>query len=342
MANDLGFKNPYSSKDNDKILKVINRRSMLEMRPFNISQMRLNRLVDRREKLGEFRSLQDLLEIEGFGIRILEKFCDSIIQANDVSQEIQESMLSQKVVKKDSFVSPSLLEVVRNKVNSIVSFHIDLNYFAWAKIVYLPNDTLYGKYFIEEWHCHEIENVDKRLNLSTMSRLLVQLIEHIPEADAYIIEAMSMVNTAQGGQAQIMVNVQKAQFYAMLVALMSARRSLNISHEGASKGFHDNVYFLRSFLPSRLYKYLVGNEKVAAEQVVDLIFEYNEGASHVQEIPKLESINVPSELKDYFKSSTRVQKEYLGNSLLVGLTFMKLCIQRCPKCIETLRVKNKP
>lgn len=299
-----------------------------------------------RERNGEFKSIENLLEIEGFGIKILEKFCDSIIQT-DIKQSVdddganQESMLNQKMVKKDSFVSPALLEIVRNKISSIVSFHIDLNFFAWSKISYLPNEQMVaGKFYVEEWYCHEIQHFEKKLNLSNMTHLLVQLIDHIPHADAYVIESMPMVNTAQGGAAQIVVNIQKAQFYAMVCALMSARKSLNIADKDSKNVLFDNVYFLRSFLPSRFYKYLIGNEKVATEQVVDLIFEYNESVKHVQEMPKLESIDITKDLKSYFRSSKPVEKEYLGNSLLVGLTFMKLCVQKNIKCIDTLKVRN--
>lgn len=55
---------------------------MLDMKNFSISQARIKRIVKQREKSGEFKSIEDILEIEGFGINILKKFCDSIIKAN--------------------------------------------------------------------------------------------------------------------------------------------------------------------------------------------------------------------------------------------------------------------
>lgn len=317
---------------------------MHDLRKFNIAQMRLIKLVERRDKFGEFRSIEEMLELDGFGIRILEKFCDSIIQADIIEAEgiSQESILNQKTPKKDSYVTPALLEIVRNQINTIVSFHIDLNYFAWSKIRYLPNETVTGMFSVEEWHVDELVQFDKKPNLSSMSSLLVHLIDHIPEADAYVIEAMPMVNTNQGGAAQIVVNIQKAQFYAMLCALMSARKSIKIPGDETKIKHFDNVYFLRSFLSSRFYKYLIGNEKVATEQVVDMIFQYNSVFGHVQQMPKLDSVDISKNFKDYFQSSRPVEREYLGNALLVGLTFMKLCIQKCPKCIGALKTRNSP
>ena len=99
----------------------------------------------------------------------------------------------------------------------------------------------------------------------------------------------------------------------------------------------DNCYFVRNFLPSRFYKYLVGKERVATEQILDAIFDYNSTLEHSTVIPKLESIDIPLELKRNFQDSLPVEKNYLGNSLLLGLTFMKLCIQKCPKCILSLK-----
>jgi transcription elongation factor len=85
---DLGFRNPYSAAENEKILNIINTSSMSDLRKFNIALARINRLVERREKLGDFHSIEDMLEIESFGIKILEKFCDSIIQADLQAGEI--------------------------------------------------------------------------------------------------------------------------------------------------------------------------------------------------------------------------------------------------------------
>jgi transcription elongation factor len=224
-----------------------------------------------------------------------------------------------------------------------VSFQIDLNYFAWTKICYLPDEKLAGKLFVDEWHCHKLDQYfDKKPNLSSMSSLLVQLADEIPQADAYVIEGMPMVNTTQGGAAQIFVNIHKVQFYAMLCALMSCRKSIKALDANAEKNYFPNMYFLKSFLPSRFYKYLIGSEKVATEQVVDFIFDYNAKVNHREEMPKLESVDIPKDLIDYFHESMPVEKEYLGNSLLIGLTFMKLCVQKCPKCISTLKVRNRP
>lgn len=308
--------------------------------------MRLSKLVQRRDKLGDFNTIEDLLELDGFGLKILEKFCNSIIQS-DIKEISNGSNAEQELAlnsrnKKDAFVTPPLLEEVRNRIKSIVSFQMDLNYFSWAKITYAPNEQVHGKFQIEDWHCHKIEQFEKKPTLSTMSSFLVQLTDYIPHADAYVIESMPMVNTTQGGAAQIIVNIQKAQFYSMLCALMSSRKSLKLPEDDSKEVFYDNVYFLKSFLTSRFYKYLIGNEKVATEQIIELIFQYNAIFNHHQEMPKLESVDISKELIEIYQSSKPVQKEYLGNSLLVGLSFMKLCIQKCPKCIGMLRVRNSP
>lgn len=338
IDHDLGYKNQYNQEDATKILNIVNKCTLIELKNFNISQLRLLKLIKHRENQ-EFKRVEDLLELEGFGIKVLEKFCNSILQT-DLKDAIVDEVVEaqpQAIAKKHSFVTPALIESVRKKITSIVSFQHDLNFFAWSKICYNPAaDNIESlKYYVEEWYCYEIRNSDKKLNLSDLTQLLVHLNDHIPQADVYVMEALPMVSTMRSGQSQIVVNIQKAQFYAMVCALMGARKSLKF--DLPDKSLVDTVYFLRTFLPSRFYKYLVGTERIASAKVVEKIFEYQDPSIKPTENPKFESISIPMELQNYWKSTTPVQQEYLGNSLLNGLTFMKLSVEKCNKCIASVK-----
>lgn len=235
-------------------------------------------------------------------------------------------------------MTPTLLEIVRNKINTIVSFHIDLDYLAWTKISYLPNET--RKFYVEEWHYHEIENNDdEKFNLPCMSKLLVQLTNQVPQANTYVIEALPSFSTSKAlKRRQIkMINLQKAQYHAMLCALVSARKK-NYTHE--ENLYIDNMYFTKPFLHSRFYKFSSGNVQFEAKHIMDLIIEYNAVLNHVQEKPNFESIDVPKNLQAYFKSTTPIEQERLTDSLLVGLSFLKLCVQKCKKCIDLINMKK--
>lgn len=342
---DLGYRNQYNHEEAIRILDTVNKFSPKELKNYNISQMRLNKLLHHRDIQGNFKSVEELLELEGFGVKVLERFCNSILQSEvrECEHEEEDKAGTEKTVeisyrKKNSFISPALLEAFRPTIKTVVSFQLDLNFFAWSKICYNPEatDIIAGKYYLEEWHCYEVGNLNKKLKLPDLIKLLVHLNDHIPHADVYVIESLPLVHTIRNSQAQIVVNVTKAQFYAMVSAVMAARKPIKMTENG-NEELIDNVYFLKTFLPSRFYKYLVGSERIASADVIEHIIEYNLQSKSVIEDPKLSSIDIPFELKEYWMSASSVHKEYLGTSLLVGLTFMKLCIEKCNKSIASMK-----
>lgn len=73
---------------------------------FNISQNKIKNLNSWKNKKGPFRSLSDILEVEGLSIKILEKICINIIANADKSNEIQETKSITKTRKQ--FVTPSI------------------------------------------------------------------------------------------------------------------------------------------------------------------------------------------------------------------------------------------
>jgi transcription elongation factor len=361
--NDLGFKTSYDIDQTNRILKIVNTSSVLELKNYQISHQRIQRILKRREAKGHFKSIEDLLEVDGFGIKILEKFCNSII--NSKPEENSASKVNDPLVKtqpettkRPQFLTPALLEVIRNKVNTVVSFHIDLNYFAWTKFYYdrQANEELEEpKYFIDGWNCYEFAKQEKNLRLTDLVELLVKFNDRIPEADVYTIESLPVaVQAKQPGSAlQVNVNIQKTQLTAMLSILMASRRSVNKMLAGddckelnldisnvQETPYIDSVYFLRNFLPSRFYKILIGNERVSAANVINEIITYNYTV-HNKFDPTFASINIPEEYREFWKNSNRIHQEYLGSSMLVGLTFLKLCIDRCPGSLERLNSRVK-
>jgi transcription elongation factor, mitochondrial len=155
----------------------------------------------------------------------------------------------------------------------------------------------------------------------------------------------SSVTSKQPGSLLIVnINIQKTQLMAMLCAAMAIRKDLRLKLSSKSNRdkddlppYTDTVYFLKSNLASRFYKTYVGNEKVSSEKIVEQILNNVEDESLKN--PSYSYVHVPINFKDYWKSVDRVHREYLGQSLLLGLSFFKLCVQKCNKCIALL---NRP
>lgn len=352
----LEFQSNYDSKQIDKILKTVNKRSEVELGSFNISKQRVRKIEMRKQKQGEFKKLEDILELDGFGVKVLEKFCDSILsnsQEGEGDEEasrtepVEEEAVSMLLKKKQTYVTPALLEGFRQSLTSCVSIHVDLNCIAWTKLSLLPEDSETGSKIrpiqIDEWMCHLIGNDDKKRSLSDLIQILNQLNEQIPVADTYVVEAQP---SAQGGKqpgnpVQVNVNVQKAQLYAMVCMLVASRSGLStLETSEAKKRIADQqrIFFLRTYLASRLYKIYIGKERVSTEDVIKDVLRYGYEAEPTSYT--LSAIKVPKHLRDFYEESDSLDREFLGQSMLIGLTFLKLCVLKCAQSVKILNKRS--
>ncbi|VEN58301.1 unnamed protein product [Callosobruchus maculatus] len=123
----------------------------------------------------------------------------------------------------------------------------------------------------------------------------------------------------------------------MLVALLNTSKRHNIAlsladndsdHQAAIQNV---VFFMKTMVPARLFKILVGFEKVSAiDKVTALILN---GDSN--EVP-CSPIFVDNTMKRAFLSQTSVNKEVLSQSLMLVVSFMDLCVHQNPKCLARL------
>lgn len=81
----------------------------------------------------------------------------------------------------------------------------------------------------------------------------------------------------------------------------------------------------------RLYGTLVGNEKVSTDQTVDMLLQ-----SSNQKSSNNSHVYVPERLQNMFRLQKELQKDMLGHCLLLGLTFMDLCIYKNQDSIDKL------
>lgn len=324
--NTLEFNNEYDSAQTKKILNVVNKMSLVELSKFNISQQRIKKIQSRKEKHGEIKSVEEILELDGFGVKVLEKFCESIL-----TDEATKSVIKKPAVNASYFTSPVF--IARHAIESCVSFHVDVNYISWAKLSFRSSEM--SSAYVDEWACHEIGNDDKKLSLSDLIQVLVIMNQKIPKADVYVVE--SQPTQKQSSQAvnsiQMRFNVQKSQVLAMLSVLMAAREKT------ITKETNENVFFLKNYLSSRLYKTFVGSERVSTESVIKHIFRCNEGIESPKDA-SYNAIEVSEILRQQYKDTPKIDREFIGKATLNGLTFFKLCITRCSSCTAMLTKRN--
>ncbi|XP_055529874.1 uncharacterized protein LOC129721385 [Wyeomyia smithii] len=317
----LGFPCSYTDEETRKILATINEQGVEQLYKYDISKSRLKRIEVWRKKFGKFMSLDQVLELDGFGITILRRFYDSIINSSKDNVEI-----ASKVIKKDpSFTSPVFPVSLATKVKSCVSLYIGLDFVTWAKfdIIQKTPTVLTG------WNSFAIP--DRKLHISDLIRVVSQINQLIPKADVYVVENPAVAQMAIGGSAiKTNINVQKSQLIAMIMVILTNRTKENTD-------IPENVFFLKQYISARLFGIYVGNERVSCENVVRSLLERQIGLSE-DSINQIQSkLTVPSGLKVLYEENQDAEREFLGQSLLLGLTFVRLCIVECKDSLNTLK-----
>ncbi|XP_073946621.1 uncharacterized protein [Choristoneura fumiferana] len=311
----------YSDEQKDKIVKVIND-IRDDLSGYDISKAKLKKFSEWRNSKGQIKILTDLELVDGFTKKTVIKLCDSILQGPE-----EKPRKSSKI--KGQILHPNLSEVVRKSCQSVLAVYINVNSVVWTLIEK-------KQYEVKEWKYYPIEYPDgKKLQITDIYDIASSITAQLPAADVYVMKAEATSLRAAGSDPSnvkaIAVNLQKAQMIAMLVALInSSGDALETSHETEETPKH-KVYFLRHTLPFRLYGTLVGNERVSTDQTVEMLLQN----------PTDSQVRVSEHLKTMFRSQKELQKDMLGHSLLLGLTFMDLCIYKNQESIEKLIKRNE-
>lgn len=280
----------------------------------------MKKIFDYRTKKSKFQQLEDCLQLDGFGEKILDKFYDSIL-GNKVKR------VERKLA---SVVSPKLQDHFRTTIRNCVALNVAVNSISWTRIE-IESDR---QFKVTDWSHVPIDN--KKFQTHELAELALQVNRNIPEADVYLIENPARSPTMMGNAnaAAINVNVEKAQLIAMLSALLMNRTEATESIvEGVEGSSPTNLYFVKQFAAAKLFNTFVGNEKTSNNAVVMNLLGEDESAQGWMNILtdlKMDPLNVSPEEKNRFFEMTAIEREFIGQSLLIGLTFIKLGVQ-CDK-----------
>lgn len=53
------------------------------------------------------------------------------------------------------------------------------------------------------------------------------------------------------------------------------------------------------------------------------------------------NVNVPMELREVYNNAERYQRDFLGQALLIGMTFIRLCLLRTPESLALVSRNQK-
>ncbi|XP_075162136.1 uncharacterized protein LOC142234828 [Haematobia irritans] len=338
----------YSKEDGERILKLINNSNAKDLLGYDITKGRANKLLAWRMRNGLLSNLSDIFMIEGFGLKATEKFYQSLLQdPKPVDVELGKS----NRMRTAPFITPSLEPEKHNKINSCVSLRIGVNSITWSKLKLAPCGTN-QPCELTHWQHHDIS--EKKLHIHELIQRCLYVNHQIPNADCYLFEnpQMAQVSNNPGSVDQQNINIQKSQVTAIMGYALAARNSqleeiqnTNRNENGVQR--HSLVFYVRRFLTARLFNHLVGTERVSSEDtILNMMRTYynmnemedvvlpndgdekarNDDETTIEKISFRGNVQFPMNLRQMFSNAPRYHREYLGQALLLNLTFVRLVL----------------
>ncbi|XP_011204755.2 transcription elongation factor, mitochondrial isoform X1 [Bactrocera dorsalis] len=339
-------KNPlqnYTKDQQDKILTIVNKNE--ELLNYDIAKTRAVKLIAWKKRNGPLQSLEDILQIEGFSLRIADKFYKSMLGGH-----VDESKVAPSARRRTAgFITPAIDAEHRAVLRSCVSLRVGVSSITWARLELPDSESINAPCNLTHWQHHDI--TEKKLHLSDLVQRLLYVDHLIPDADCYIFENPQMaINSNPGNVDQQNISIQKSQVTAVLAYALCTRgryaEALKNGHEilpDANKKTEEtwpNVFYLRRFLTARLFSQLVGTERVSSEETIlqlmrthynvsQLIFDDESetvGNEKANDVSFRRNVQFPLAHRDMFSRAERYQREFLGQALLLNLAFMRLVV----------------
>ncbi|GLV44772.1 uncharacterized protein CBL_14657 [Carabus blaptoides fortunei] len=329
------------------ILQKLNEANLEELASFSLPKQRIKKLDAWRKKNGQFNTLVDVLDVDGLGVKSLDKLCKNILHGNCDSDhgEVKKSPLKTR----GQLLTPLLNTYQTKELKSALGINLYTTGISWARIEKQNNH-------LSDWDMYEFDLGSKKLSPSDALQLVIQAASEIPTSDVYIFEApISVTPTAQQSPISVSAYAQRVQILSMLITLLSTSPKHNLAYArrqemtetdtGIKKHNHDDnlsivmstkVFFLRYRLPARLFRTLIGTERVSAATTVSNILTNN-----VPERMVYTPLSVNDELHSMYNKQQPINKEVLGQALLLTMAFMDICVYQNPASLKVISSNSR-
>ncbi|XP_056631786.1 transcription elongation factor, mitochondrial [Diorhabda sublineata] len=342
-ANSFYFKSNFSKEEQTKILNTLNDSNTNHLSRFRVPKNRIKNIHSWKNKKGPFRSLHEVLEVDGLGEKLLHRICQDIINEkcdNNILDSTELTKNNSKNKRQKQIITPPINGQILNKLTSAVGVHLSPIGISWAKLSQEQNKLV-------NWNFDSFNNLPKKMMPNDNFDMVINIIRKIPSSDVYIFET----SPSMGPQNQTSASAysQQLELSAMLFTLLNTSvhhnvtlRNVNDTNTPSPTSIENRVFYLKSRLSARLFSTLVGQEKVAAVTTINELLNDNVETSEAS-LP-CTKIMVEQQLKAAFDSQTPVNKELLGQALMLVITFMDLCVYKNPAALDavfSVSKKNK-
>ncbi|KAK3869540.1 hypothetical protein Pcinc_025159 [Petrolisthes cinctipes] len=311
---------PYTTDEQTHILTRVNQITADELSRLKLTKRVIQRIVRSKAKVGNYRELPELLNIDGLGVRDVEAFCDTLLYAVCEQQESpnEPDLLRSSILKK-RLMKPRLSSEALKRVETVVALNVTAGFLGWVKI--------HRSGVIQNLDTVPLLNSGSRYDLPRIYDRVKEVAEGIPKADVYVWEEGNGTgHLIKAPHTTLIIALQLAQIRGMLTVLLESRCEV----ERQTKTKNSNLIFMKDFLVPRLFKLQRGEERQSPLSLSDKLMERR----HV--LPWLEALEVDKETENrYFEMETYMRR-YAASAVLVALAFQQVVIAENVGTFKTL------
>ncbi|KAI4504670.1 hypothetical protein M0802_000220 [Mischocyttarus mexicanus] len=294
----------YNSDHSDHILKILNNQKIDFFKRYEIPQFHAIELHKYREKYGAYKSLKDILKIEGMTKEISDKFILSIINYKQFTKD--------KKMKRYAVLS-SLKNIPVKQISTIVGIYIENNIISWTLLETKEN--------VLEWNYENLLENKKKENTSGLLELSCTLKDKIPTADIYVLNDTNFNFQVTKSVSHFQHFVRKEQLRAMILALLT-QKNLSLQVNGEVLSNFNNIHLLKCENIAKFFKIYVGKEITSTAKIIKRLLCKTDGIN--KKIKHPISVYIQHEIMTTYNKQIDTVKDQMNWSLLIALTFLQL------------------
>lgn len=203
-------------------------------------------------------------------------------------------------------------------IESFTSIHQEANGMAVAR--FSANNQNWGDIKIDAWTHYRTETFGVK-NLRQICEQLAGIVDQLPNSDVYIvddhIQAQRFHKSVTPKKVAEIVRIN--QQCAILMALLHKKPTTSNNES--------NAFFMGYHAVGQLFNILVGNEPISTQSTIKQILHSDLGSEKLKPL----KIDINDEIKRAYQKFNAIEREYLGRSMLIGLTFIRLGMLKASK-----------
>lgn len=232
-------------------------------------------------------------------------------------------------LRKKSKIIKLVLEPKFTKYSSIRSFtsiYQDASTITWTQ--FSTNSEWEHDIKIQFWNCYKVNSIGAR-SLHQICDQVSRIVDQIPASDIYIMD-----------------DHIKAQHFRKAIMPKRVSEIIQINHQCAIlftllqnrciEKSQPNVFFMAYNIVGRVYDLFVGREPISTQSIIISILQ-SSNKSFDESTDLSPTIEVSEDIKNTYYKSYPVERECLGKSMLIGLTFIRLGLLKSnKKCFQDM------